>query len=256
MRLYAFHCGGDRMDWAVLDPFDARVGTKVYDPYFFYLIRHPDGDVLFDTGTHPDCRRDPSARLGEAAATFELELAPDDDVVSKLASAGLVPADVEHVVQSHLHFDHAGGLEFFPHATVYVQRAELEFAFSPPVYQSSIYVRADFDHVTRWKELAGEHDLFGDGRVVAVPTPGHTAGHQSLLVRLEKRPVLLLADATYSVEKMRQRLLPAVVWSPDAMVASWDAVEEIERKNDALMLCTHELDYERVVRLAPERWYE
>ena len=256
MRLYALHCGGDHCDLAVLDPFDPAVGTKVYDPYFCYLVQHPDGNVLFDTGVHPDAWRDPASRLGEAADAFELVMAPDDDIVSKLALVGLAPADVEHVVQSHLHFDHAGGLAFFPDATVYVQRAELEFAFSPPVYQRSIYVPADFEGVTGWRELAGEHDLFGDGRVVAVPTPGHTPGHQSLLVRLDGGAVLLLADATYSLEKMRERLLPAVVWSPDAMVASWELVEEIEREEQAELICTHDLQFRSRVRVAPERWYE
>ena len=220
MRLHAFHCGGDRCDLAVFDPFDPAVGTKVYDPFFLYVIQHPEGNVLFDTGVHPETWRDPASRLGAAAQAFELELGPDDDVRSKLALIGLAPADVAHVVQSHLHFDHAGGLAYFGHAAVYAQQAELEFAFSPPVYQSAIYVRADFEGVADWRELAGRHDLFGDGRLVIIPTPGHTPGHQSLLVRLEGGTVLLLGDATYSIEKMRERLLPAVVWSPDAMVVT------------------------------------
>ena len=256
MRLYAFHCGGDRCDLAIFDPFDPAVGTKVYDPFFFYLIQHAEGNVLFDTGVHPDAWRDPASRLGDAADAFELEMEPGGDVVSRLASVGLAPSDVEHVVQSHLHFDHAGGLAFFPHATVYVQRAELEFAFSPPVYQRAIYASADFEGVVGWRRLAGHHDLFGDGRILLVPTPGHTPGHQSLLVHLERETVLLLGDATYSIEKMRQRLLPAVVWSPDAMVASWELLETIEREHAAKLLCTHDLEFRRRVRLAPERWYE
>ena len=57
MSLYALHCGGDVMDWAAFDPFDERVGTKVYNPYFMYVITHPEGTVLFDTGIHPQMRR-------------------------------------------------------------------------------------------------------------------------------------------------------------------------------------------------------
>ena len=64
MRLYALHCGGDFMDWAAFDPFDERVGIKVYNPYFMYLVTHTRGNVLFDTGVHPQMGTDPEARLG------------------------------------------------------------------------------------------------------------------------------------------------------------------------------------------------
>jgi len=256
MRLYAFHCGGDHADLAVFDPFDPDVGTKVYDPYFFYLVQHDEGNVLFDTGLHPAMRMDPRTRLGEAADAFPVVMEEDDDVVNQLAKLGLEPADVSHVVQSHLHFDHAGGLEFFLRATVCVHTAELRFAHQPAVYQQGLYVRGDFDHPLMWKELDGDHDIFGDGRLVIFPTPGHTPGHQSLLVRLDENPIVLVGDATYSLSKMRERLLPAVVWSPDAMVASWDRIEEIERRENAFLICTHELDFREKLRLAPGAWYE
>jgi N-acyl homoserine lactone hydrolase len=255
-RLFAFHCGGDRSDLAFFDPFDADVGTKVYAPYFLYLVEHPQGRVLFDSGLHPAMRTDPRARLGDAADAIAVEMDADDDVVSQLAKLSLSPADIEHVVQSHLHFDHAGGLEFFPDATVYVQREELRFAHWPAVYQRDLYLRADFDHPLRFLELDGERDLFGDGSVVVFPTPGHTPGHQSLLVRLGGRTVVLMADATYLLKKMRERLLPAVVWSPDAMVSSWERIEDLERRHAAELICTHDLDFRENVRLAPEEWYE
>jgi N-acyl homoserine lactone hydrolase len=82
MKLHALHCGGDRCDLAVFDPFDAAAGTKVYDPFFFYVVQHPEGNVLFDSGVHPHAWRNPAARLGAAADAFELEMGPGDDVVS------------------------------------------------------------------------------------------------------------------------------------------------------------------------------
>jgi N-acyl homoserine lactone hydrolase len=255
MRLYAFHCGGERADMSAFDPFDEKVGTKIEIPYFCYLITHPEGNVLFDTGGHPDLVRDPRGRLGAAADLYEITMREGDDIVSQLARIGVRPADVPHVVQSHLHYDHAGCIEYFPDATVYAQHDELAFAFWPAVYQRALYVRADFDGPVRWRELRGEHDVFGDGRVVCVPTPGHSPGHQSLLVRLESRTILLVADATYLLGKLRERILPAVVWSPDAMIASFERVEEIERREPAELICTHELDFSGV-RLAPDEWYE
>lgn len=257
MRLYAFHCGTERSDWAVFDPFDERVGEKILSPYFLYLVSHPRGWVLIDTGLHPALSSDPHARLGAMADSFFVErLAEDDDVVSKLAMLGLQPGDVKHVVQTHLHFDHAGGLQWFPHANIYIQASELPFAYWPPVYQRGLYVKADFDHPLQWKELAGEYDLFEDGRIVLFPTPGHTPGHQSVLIRLANRNVILMADAHYVAEKMRERLLPSVVWSPDAMVASWHRIEELERRHGAALISTHDPEFATRVRLAPEAWYE
>ncbi len=256
IRLYALHCGGDVSDMAVFDPFDADVGTKVYNPYFFYVIQHPDGTLLFDSGTHPDLATQPEKRLGSAAADFEVRLSPEDNVESRLASIGLRPSDIDIVVQSHLHFDHAGGLGWLQHAPILVQAEERAFAANPPVYQQAIYLPDDFGMELKWQELDGEHDVFGDGRVIAIPTPGHTRGHQSLLVHLEGQTIFLLADATYLLSKLRVRALPAVLWSPDAMIDSWDRIEEIERTEKAHLMTTHELDYETSVRMAPDAWYE
>jgi N-acyl homoserine lactone hydrolase len=259
MKLYAFHAGGERADIAAFDPFDPTVGTKIDIPYFFYVIQHERGNVLFDSGAHPSLATDPRERLGDEADNWEIVMSPQDGAVDRLATAGLAPSDITHVVQSHLHYDHAGGLCFFTHAPVYVQRDELAFAHSPPVYQAGLYLKPDFDlPEIRWHELDGEHDIFGDGRVVVVPTPGHSAGHQSLIVRLESGTVILLADAAYLVEKMRARALPAgsMVWSPDQMVASWEKIEQLERDLDAALIATHDLQFRQRIKMAPEEYYE
>jgi N-acyl homoserine lactone hydrolase len=257
MRLYALHCGGDLMDWAAFDPFDERVGTKVYNPYFMYVVTHPQGNLLLDSGAHPELGTDPEARLGSAAASFDARLTPDDQIERQLASIGLKPTDIDVVVQSHLHFDHAGGLGWLTHAPVFVQREELSFAFDPPVYQRLIYVTGDFDHGLEWTPLEGDYDVFGDGRVIVISTPGHTRGHQSLMVHLDSgQTVILLADAAYLLSKMRERALPAVVWSPDAMVSSWERIEALEREHDAMLIATHDLDFRERLKLAPAGWYE
>jgi glyoxylase-like metal-dependent hydrolase (beta-lactamase superfamily II) len=256
-RIYPLHCGGDLSDWAVFDPFDDQVGTKVYNPYFMYVVTHPSGNVLFDSGVHPQMGSDPVARLGPAAASFQVQMTADDALDRRLATIDMKPSDIEVVVQSHLHFDHAGGLEWLTQATILVQRDELRFARNPPVYQRLIYVPADFEHELRWQQLDGDHDVFGDGSVAVISTPGHTRGHQSLIVRLGSgRTVILLADAAYLLSKMRERALPAVVWNPDAMVASWERIEALEREHDALLLATHDLDFRERVKMAPEAWYE
>ena len=136
MKVYAFHCGGDQADLAINDPLDENVGQKQYSPYFFYMIVHPKGRVLFDTGLHPEIRTNFARRMGVAAGAFPIEMFEDGDVVGQLAKLGLGPGDIDAVVPSHLHFDHAGGLEFVRHAPVYVQAVEISTARTPPAEQT------------------------------------------------------------------------------------------------------------------------
>jgi glyoxylase-like metal-dependent hydrolase (beta-lactamase superfamily II) len=250
-QLYAFHCGGLVADMASYDPFDPRVGTEIYSPNFFYFIRHPRGNVLFDVGIRSDFLED-----AEAVNSMTVEFRPEHHTDAMLATVGVQPEDVEHVVMSHLHWDHAGALQLFPHATVYVNERELEFAYSPAIYQAVYYDRRDFDHDLRWQQVKGEHDLFGDGSVVMFPTPGHTPGHQILLVRTKAGTILLLGDAAFEIEKMRKRVLFTIVWNPDEIIASWDRIEELEREHEAELICAHELEFRTKIRLAPQGWYE
>jgi glyoxylase-like metal-dependent hydrolase (beta-lactamase superfamily II) len=258
MRLHLLHCGGDTEDRAVYDPFDERVGEKVYSPYFIYVIEHPEGNVMFDSGCHADLARDPRARLGALADSLEIHLGPADNALGMLDLIGMKAGDIKFIVQSHLHFDHAGGLCDLPDAEVFVQERELQFAFWPPLYQRIAYVRADFDGPVRWRPLDGrpEFDVFGDGKLIILPTPGHTAGHQSLLVRLDGGAIMLLGDAAYSVEKMRARALPAILSSPDELMRTWNMIDEVAAREDARLICTHDLDFEDKLELAPSGCYE
>lgn len=257
LELHALRCGGERIRMAALDPFDADPGQVVPIPWFAYLIKHPEGNVLFDTGPHPLLGTDPVSRLGTGADTWDIDVGPDDNIVSQLARAGVSPAEITRIAVSHLHLDHGGGLEFFPDVEVLVQRKELRFAFWPPVYQRSAYARKDFEGDVRWKELSGRYDIFGDGRLVLIPTPGHTPGHQSLLVKLQNESKILVGDAAYLPQKMRDRCLPAgsLVWSPDHMVTSWEELEELQRTLGAEIICNHDPDYKGHLRVSPKEWY-
>jgi glyoxylase-like metal-dependent hydrolase (beta-lactamase superfamily II) len=256
MRVYAMHGGGEKADMACFDPFHPEVGTTIDIPYFFYLVEHDEGKVLFDTGGHPQLIDEPERRLGAAADVFELTMKPGDDVVSRLGQIGVAPADVTHVALSHLHYDHAGGVEFFPESEHLAHELELEFAYDPPIYQKDIYLRQDFDCGVSWTAVGDELDVFGDGRVVLFATPGHTKGHQSMLVKLDDRALILAADAAYLPHNLEERALPAIVWSPDAMVASWERIEALQREHDAELIFTHDLAWREKTRVAPDAYYE
>jgi N-acyl homoserine lactone hydrolase len=255
VKLYAFRCGGDYADKALQDPLDDDVGTKIYEPWTAYVVDHPAGPVLFDTGITPEILVDPIGVLGPWGDMFDLRMSESDTIGVLLSTIGLEPASIPTVVMSHLHHDHAAALALFRHAEIYIQEEELRFARNPPIYQANAYMPAQFEGDYRWTLLDGEHDLYGDGRIVLFPTPGHTPGHQSARITLDNNVVLLLFDATYSLEKMRQRLLPGILWSPDALVASWESIEEMAREHSATMMATHDPDVDRV-RWAPEQCYD
>ena len=150
-------------------------------PVLSFLVDHPRGKLLFDTGVHCQARLDPVGRLGpERVKRLTVKSQEGDDVIPQLARLGLTPGDVRYVANSHLHFDHCGGNEFFPRATFLVQRPELESARRPGFVPSYSPSPIDFDHPLDYQMIDGEHDVFGDGAVVLLPTYGHTPGHQSL----------------------------------------------------------------------------
>ncbi len=168
---------------------DKAPGSRATVPVICFLIAHPQGNVLVDTGVHRQALTDPVGRLGEGRASrFTLRSSPTDEVVSQLALLGLVPDQVRYVVNSHFHFDHCGGNEFFPRSTFLVQRPEMEAARQVQAGATMRYSPSpiDFDHPLDYQLLDGERDVFGDGQVVIIPTYGHTPGHQSVRVHAGK----------------------------------------------------------------------
>ena len=218
MRLLAFTCG-----W-VTGPtagFLEGVAGRLRVPVPCFLIEHPEGLALFDSGLHPDTARDPQARLGPLAHVFDVEFASGEDVAARLAALGIDAARVRYLVNSHLHFDHTGGNACLPNAQVIVQRAEWEAGRDPDLTARNSYNPRDYALGHRVLQVSGEHDVFGDGRVVCVPTYGHTPGHQSLRVRLDGGgEVVLAADACYLRRTLEELHLPAIVHDRDAMLAS------------------------------------
>src|ERR687888_811326 len=218
VQIYALCVGYLELDRASMLS-DLTPGTPWTVPVSSYLVVHPQGRLLFDTGVHCQSITDPIGRMGEERARrIRIRSQVGDDVVSQLARAGLQPDDITYVVNSHLHFDHCGGNEFFPHATFLVQKPEMEAARHPGGVASYSPSAIDFDHPLNYQLVDGEHDVFGDGTVLLIPTYGHTPGHQSLLVRPGKdAPLVAASDACYTRENMDRDVLPNVLWNPSVM---------------------------------------
>jgi glyoxylase-like metal-dependent hydrolase (beta-lactamase superfamily II) len=220
MRIFALTCG-----WVTGDAggFLAGATGRLRVPVPCFLVEHPRGLVLFDSGLHPGVATDPARHLGWLASVFDVELGADDGVAARLRALGHAPEAVRWLVTSHLHFDHVGGHASIPDATLVVQRAEWEAGRDGERARRLGFDPANYDLGHAVRLVDGAHDLFGDGRIVCVPTPGHTPGHQSLQLRTDDgREILLTADACYLRRTLEERRLPPLAWDLDAMRSSLD----------------------------------
>lgn len=164
-----------------------------------FLIEHERGLVLFDTGVAPQSAVDPEGVYGELAEHIGLDFDADRAVDRQIEQLGFKAGDVTHVIVSHAHFDHTGGLPLFPQAKFYIGAADLPYSFWPLPAGSPFFHRPDIE-ATRafdWNPVQGDHDLFGDGSIVMLAMPGHTPGNSSLLVRVADREILLTGDTVH-----------------------------------------------------------
>lgn len=184
-------------------------------PILAWLVRHAEGDVVFDVGLHPDLALG-SQRLGSLAKIFSVDLEPGGTVGPRLTEHDVDPHDSLTVVLSHGHFDHVGGLIELPNARVLVQRDEWSMARSGAGGYDATVTELGHDVL----DLRGEHDVFGDGLVTCIPTPGHTCGHQSLRVITADGPVILAGDACYFSHTMDDEVLPPFAHDHDQQLAS------------------------------------
>ena len=198
-------------------------------PINVYVIEHRDGLVLFDTGQDRATVTDPRYFPGGPAGVLYDRLArfhigPDETLSAGLRGLGLDIADVRTAVLSHLHQDHIGGLPELTHATVVIAREEWR-TLRRPLPNVRGFLRSHIELPgLRWRQVEPEpitdpelgpftagHDLFGDGSLVLLPTPGHTPGSMSMLVRRAGRPPLLMVgDVTYDVDLLSAGEVPGV----------------------------------------------
>jgi len=248
IKLCAFTCGTVTGEFARL--MDGGEGD-ITMPVPVFLIEHPKGRALFDTGLHPDCQRDTAGRLGaRLAGLFRIEFKPGEEVSARLEAIDRDPGKIDLVINSHFHFDHVGGNALIPNATMLVQRREWEAGMVPDTAGRLGYNPRDFDLGHKLRLVDGEYDVFGDGSVVCLPTYGHTPGHQSLRLRLDGGEIVLAADACYFCRTLRERGLPRYVYDRAAMFASLDRLEALER-GGARIFFGHDPEFWQTVPQAP-----
>lgn len=240
MKLHVLSGGRLRMKKRIYMP-DADRDAYIELPVSCFLLRHPQGNVLFDTGCHPSVVDDAEARWGGMAKVMQPIFKPEENVVDQLRPLGVTPDDIDLVVNSHFHSDHCGCNEFFRNATVTCHHRELEAAKAPDAAKNG-FLEIDWKQPTPIAPVDGERDVFGDGRLVLIPLPGHTPGSMGGLVALERSgPFLLAADAAPLRANLDQDVSPLNSWDADMARQSMKEIRHIEAKG-ATVLCGHDAE--------------
>jgi N-acyl homoserine lactone hydrolase len=214
MKVYFFNCGVLKSyRWL----FVANGGDSPFDvPVPFFLIKHEKGNVLFDTGNNYRALHEKYEYWGKDLVDMvDPDFTEDQYAPNAIKKVGVNPEDIDFVILSHLHHDHAGACTAFPNATVFVHKTEYDYAHRPDYFTRKSYIPSEFPANLDWYFLDGwndhKFDFFGDGKLILYYTPGHSAGHQSLLINTDKEgSFFLTADACYIQENIESGILPGL----------------------------------------------
>jgi len=250
-RIHVLHTGCVRIDRALayrertLHPMPYTgwmrpASTRVTVPVSAYLIEHPRGPVLIDTGWHTDMRIDQRRHLGWLASTmFQGDLPEGAAIHEQLSNMGIRDHDLEAVVLTHLHADHASGLKHVARAKrMIVNELEVEAAQRSLGYTRAMWQGVSFEAFRPQRIPFGPYglglDLFGDGLLYLVHTPGHSRGQLSVLAKMSGGWILLASDVGYSSRSWREMILPGVTDNREEAECSLRWVRDFADRSDCL----------------------
>lgn len=241
-RLYILNCGegvaGDISRWSP----GVNVGKSMPFVDNCYLIKHAQGWMLWDTGLTDGIATMPNGQV--PADPRAIHWRRPKTLASQLDQLGVKPTDIKFLAVSHTHPDHIGNVELFPQAMLLVQKAEYEWpgANKAPRFKPEHPVT----------KLEGDKDVFGDGSVTIISTPGHTPGHQSLLVKLPKTGALLLSgDAAHFNSNWENRRVPSINADKDKTLASMQRIADLLAKEKAQLWINHDKTQRDTLKMAP-----
>jgi N-acyl homoserine lactone hydrolase len=249
-KLYVLDCAdGEGIDESRWTP-GKNIGKRVGFADHCYLIHHTQGWFLWDTGVDDAVAKLPKHELvlhEWGPGTGPIWRKPVT-LAGQLKQLHVKPSDIKLMALSHTHPDHAGNVDLFPNITLLIQKAEYEWKGR----QDTVHINPK--HPV--KEIEGDYDVFGDGSLTLFFTPGHTPGHQSLLVRLPKTgPVILSGDAAHFEQSFDERLVPENNYSKEESLASVQRIADLMAKEHAQLWLNHDKPQDLKIKKAPE-FYE
>ncbi|CAI8031294.1 N-acyl homoserine lactonase AttM [Geodia barretti] len=262
------HGAGPRVYWTasgLFGPFNIQGLIPTYPdardiliPINMWIIDHPKGLVVYDTGNN--------VAISDGACTshwiaglcdfLQPSQARGDVIDKQLEKVGFTVDDVKIVITSHSHLDHIGNIEMFPDAIHVIQKKELYQAWWPEKFQrGGAHVVADYDDARDFTyfELNGDYDLFGDGSVVVISTPGHTLGHQSVKVRMAETGTVILAQDAVWVKENLEGHPAGLNYSILDYTNSVNRIKMIRDIENAQVWMGHSMEQYEVMG---EKWYQ
>lgn len=240
IRLYTLDCGqisvSDANKFSDTQGYD---GQTLDLPIPCYVITHGDKALLWDAGVAAHF-----AKAGKAGVTIDWYTTRlDETLVQQLKRIGMRPEDIDFLAVSHVHFDHMGQAAAVPEAHLLIGAADFELLFSGRAPKEAF----DPDLLRPWADsdnktlIMGDHDVFGDGRVMILSAPGHTPGHQVLLVELENAGLVMLSGDLYHFQENRlHRRMPDFNTSRADTLASMDRIEAYLKNVGARLIIQHD----------------
>jgi N-acyl homoserine lactone hydrolase len=231
-----------------------NVGRSIAFSSTCWLIQRGSQWLLWDTGVPESALNDPK---GWSTLPKLIVYHLDKTLTDQLAMIGLKKTDITYVAVSHTHGDHIGNVGLFPNSTVLIQRAEYEWISSPDgpndnVNQLKALARKLLGTPEHLRLLDGDTDVFGDGSVTLVSTPGHTPGSQSLLVHLKNSGFIILSgDVVHLKENFEKNTVPSLNTDKPASIASMERIKQVIATYKAKMSINHDKAQSDALKLLP-----
>lgn len=247
-RLFVLLCGFEIIPKTVSTR-NRGEGFILSEPVCSYLLDTELGWVLLDAGINPANLDDPAKMAARFSRFIPPVVRPAHRLDAQLAEIGIDFADIGHVIISHLHFDHCGYLNRFPHARISIQRSEYQWAFSNDAEPA--YFRDDYDDPRlRWELKDGDWQAMPG--LELLDTRGHSRGHQSAMIKLpDTGTVLLPFDAGDLDENFAEEILPGCCYDDVAAMNSIRRINELRVVENAAMFLFHDPVAVQRMRLAP-----
>ncbi|MFT5759558.1 MAG: N-acyl homoserine lactone hydrolase [Alteromonadaceae bacterium] len=250
IKLYVLDCGEITVkDISLFSP-NVNVGVSKRLANTCYLIKHPKGNLLWETGLNDNLS---TSKNGISIADGMFHLKVNSSLVSQLQAINIACSDIDYLALSHFHFDHTGNMNLFLKSKILIQQEELTAAFSDKAtkmhFDPNTYNRISKE---QFIALNGRYDVFNDESVVIFPAPGHTPGHQVLQINLKHTGSLILSGDLYHFKENRvNQRVPLVNFDENSSLKSMVSIEKQLTETQAKLWIQHDMETFNSLRHSP-----